>query len=156
MAVLQWDSGKLMMVFGRSLNVLQIFSNTHPLLYMFVASLNNNFALMCNMYEAKIHLPNTGGAFFHNDMNWFHYYQAYIAGQNVDANQSPQMVLFLTDTVPGKCDFFISNELYQQANWVKTMEVTQSAYIYICYLFSFLFCRNCTLYTLTNTRVTRQ
>jgi len=104
---------------------LQILANTHPLLYMFVASLNNNFSLMCNMYEAKIHLPNTGGAFVHNDLNWFHYYEDYLAGKDVDTIQSPQMVMFLTDTSPGKCDFLISNLLYKHENWVKAMEVPQ-------------------------------
>ena len=78
---------------------------------------------MCNMYEAKIHLPDTGGAFVHNDLNWFHYYEAYAAGQDVDALHSPQMVMFLTDTVPGRCDFLISNAFYEQANWVKTIKV---------------------------------
>lgn len=107
--------------------LLQVFANTHPLLYMFVASLNNNFALMCNMYEAKIHLPNTGGAFVHNNLNWFHYYEAYLEGKDVDVVQSPQMVMFLTDTVPSKCDFFLSTMLYPQANWVKTMEVNKTA-----------------------------
>jgi hypothetical protein len=109
-----------------TLKSLQIFANTHPLLYMFVASLNNNFALMCNMYEAKIHLPNTGGAFVHNDLNWFHYYEAYVEGKDLDAIQSPQMVMFLTDTVPGECDFLISTELYKQDKWVKTIEVNQN------------------------------
>lgn len=90
---------------------------------MIAANLNNNFALMCNMYEAKIWFPNTGGAFVHNDLNWFKYYQDYIAGKDVDEFQSPQMIIFLTDTVPGKCEFLISTELYQQENWVKKMEV---------------------------------
>ena len=92
---------------------------------MFIASLNNNFSLMCNMYKAKIHLPNTGGAFVHNDLNWFHYYEDYLAGKDVDTIQSPQMVMFLTDTSPGKCDFLISNLLYKHENWVKAMEVLQ-------------------------------
>ena len=90
---------------------------------MLVARLNNSFELMSNMYEAKIHFPNTGGAFVHNDLNWFSYLDLHRSGKNVDAIQSPQMVVFLTDTVPGKCDFLISNKLYPQENWVKLMEV---------------------------------
>ncbi len=73
---------------------------------------------MCNLYEPKIHLPNTGGAFVHNDVNLFHHYEQYLAGKDVDAIQSPQMVVFLTDTVPGECDFLISNLLYKQEDWV--------------------------------------
>lgn len=114
-----------------TLKFWQIFANTHPLLYMFVASLNNNFALMCNMYEAKIHLPNTGGAFVHNNLNWFHYYQAYMEGKQVDAMQSPQMVMFLSDTVPGKYDFLISNALYPHDNWVKTIKVNKVTCYYL-------------------------
>lgn len=91
------------------------------------------------MYEAKIHLPNTGGAFVHNDLNWFHYYEKYIAGEDVDDIQSPQMVMFLTDTIPGKCDFLISNMLYKEENWVKAMEVTQMCTCTFVALINFYF-----------------
>ncbi len=106
---------------------------------MFVASLNNNFALMCNMYKAKIHLSNTGRAFVHNNLNWFHYYEHYVAEKNVDAMQSPQMVMFLTDTMPGEYDFLISNLLYKQENWVRTMEVLLTKLRVYVFFISFIF-----------------
>ena len=62
-------------VYMVKLKLQQIFANTHPLIYAFVAAVTNDFALTVNWYEAKIHLPNTGGMFMHNDLNWFKLYE---------------------------------------------------------------------------------
>lgn len=90
---------------------------------MIVAVLNNNVELMCNMYEGKIHLPNTGGAFYHNDLNWFKYYDLIKEGVDVDAVQSPQIVVFLSDTVEDKCEFYIIPSMYKHEKWHPIVEV---------------------------------
>lgn len=90
---------------------------------MFVAALNDKVELMCNMYEAKIHLPGTGGAFFHNDLNWFKYYETIKNGVDQETIQSPQMVVFLSDTVEGKCEFYVIPSMYHKQKWLHVVEV---------------------------------
>lgn len=102
---------------------LQVFSNTHPFLYMFAAALNNTHELSATPYEHKIHLPFTGGAFYHNDLNWFKYYELVRDGVNVEAVQAPQTVVFLSDTVPDKCEFYIVPSMYKKEKWYPLVEV---------------------------------
>ena len=125
---------------------------------MFTACLNRTFALMCNLYKSKIQFPNTGGAFVHNDLNWFNYYKRHLAGEDVDAVQTPQMVVFLTDTVPGKCEFLITNVLYKPENWVNLMEVVSTNCTTGVFMVTVLTLvnRSCTQSIRSSSRVTRQ
>ena len=78
---------------------------------------------MANWYEAKIHLPNTGGAFMHNDLNWFKLYELERDGKNTQAVNIPQIVIFMTDTVEDQAEFFIIPSLHQKDVWYPIVEV---------------------------------
>ena len=92
-------------------------ANTHPLIYTFVASVTVNFALYTNWYEAKIHLPGTGGAFMHNNLNWFKLYKLAQQNTDVQAINIPQIVVFLTDTMADQVDFYLILSMYDRNVW---------------------------------------
>lgn len=93
------------------------------MIYAFVANVTKNFALYTNWYEAKIHLPNTGGAFMHNDLNWFKLYELAQQGTDVQAVNIPQIVVFITDTVADQADFFLIPSMYNKNIWFPIVEV---------------------------------
>lgn len=114
-----WQQGwvKWMFVSG-----IQVCSNTHPLIYAFVAQVTKTPLLYTNWYDCKIHLPNTGGAFMHNDLNWFKLYEL-DKTTNTQAINIPQIVVFLTDTVKDQVEFFLIPSMYQRNVWHPIVEV---------------------------------
>lgn len=109
-----------------------MLANTHPLLYTFVADVTKDFELAINWYKAKIHLPNTGGAFIHNDLNWFKLYK--LAQDNIDvqAINIPQMVVFMTDTIPDQSEFYMITSMYRKKVWFPIVVVLVYISLY-CY-----------------------
>lgn len=93
---------------------------------MFNTTLQNRFDLMVNWYDAKIHIPNTGGSFFHNDMNWFCIYEMHKDSVDVYKENISQMVVFMTATHEQNSPFFLIPNMYKQQVWLSIMEVRQS------------------------------
>ena len=99
-----------------------MFGITYPFIYAFVAQVTKTPILYTNWYEAKIHLPGTGGGFMHNDLNWFKLFDLEKT-INTQAINIPQIVIFLTDTVEDKAEFYLIPSMYNKQVWFPIAEV---------------------------------